>query len=532
MRLAGKLTVLALLLLNVPTDAQMMALPVWQYRKLIVHEITTSNTSARGWIVPAGVTSLESVEAWGGGAGPYISSSSENGGGGGGGAYSLQKNVAVNPGDSLDYIVGVAGGPGESAGGTYLRKGSTYYVYAEGGRTPSSCCGGGAGGDSSSVNTVGTSKASGGNGGSASGGQGGAGGGGSAGPNAANTATTGANGGNSSGGSGAAGGASGSGAGGGLAGGSGSNGAGGTSNPAGGGGGGGGGNSAEGASGGYPGGGAGSSGRNGNSYGHGAPGKLRITYYRMFPLECPVNFIPVPPLAPYTTDGFCVAKYEMKQNGVVPISKPDSLPWTGLTRSDMILKCQGLGAGNTGYDLISNREWQTIARNIESVASNWQSGSIGTVLNKGNTVYGALLAAGTDDTNGCFGYPATTCFGNTWVDEKRTHTLTNGAVIWDFSGSAWETLKDDYSDLILNPRLGTTPAYQFNAIGGINSGIIGPSNASWTDANGVGRAFFPNSTNTTLVRGGAYNNTFSGIYGISNFTYSAGETGFRCVYNP
>ena len=43
--------------------------------------------------------------------------------------------------------------------------------------------------------------------------------------------------------------------------------------------------------------------------------------------------------------------------------------------STAITQCSSLGAG---YALISNAQWQTIAQNIENVATNWSGGAVGT----------------------------------------------------------------------------------------------------------------------------------------------------------
>ena len=39
-----------------------------------------------------------------------------------------------------------------------------------------------------------------------------------------------------------------------------------------------------------------------------------------------------------------------------------------------------------------------------------------------------------------------TCDGRTWNKQRRTHFFSNGEVIWDVSGNAWEWVKDDNSD--------------------------------------------------------------------------------------
>ena len=87
---------------------------------------------------------------------------------------------------------------------------------------------------------------------------------------------------------------------------------------------------------------------------------------------CPSGFVPVPGLKNYTTSGFCVAKYEMKDNGSnEAIIQVADTPWVNISKSDAKDKCVALGVG---YDLITNDEWQTMARNIELVESNWQKG--------------------------------------------------------------------------------------------------------------------------------------------------------------
>lgn len=61
MRWAVHLLLILLLCTNVETDAQMLAPPVWQYRKLITLEFLVPGTAQ--WTVPKGVTRLESIEA-------------------------------------------------------------------------------------------------------------------------------------------------------------------------------------------------------------------------------------------------------------------------------------------------------------------------------------------------------------------------------------------------------------------------------------------------------------------------------------
>lgn len=101
--------------------------------------------------------------------------------------------------------------------------------------------------------------------------------------------------------------------------------------------------------------------------------------------------------------------------------------------------CRDLGAN---YDLISNAQLQTIARNIEMVPSNWSSGIVGTgSLNRGHSdgapAYTRAADVDVDDNNACANTDQT-CSSTVWDSQRRRHKLSNGKVIWDFAGNAWE----------------------------------------------------------------------------------------------
>lgn len=161
--------------------------------------------------------------------------------------------------------------------------------------------------------------------------------------------------------------------------------------------------------------------------------------------QCPTNYIFVPSLAPYTVTSFCVAKYEMKNDGYgTPVSVATSTPWVSIDRNAARAKCQSLGGS---YDLISNNHWQTIARNIAGVASNWDSGIVATgQVNWGHTdgAPSSALAAVTSDNDPCNG-TGETCSSSVWNAQRRTHILSNGNVIWDFGGNVYEWVTNDQS---------------------------------------------------------------------------------------
>ena len=126
-------------------------------------------------------------------------------------------------------------------------------------------------------------------------------------------------------------------------------------------------------------------------------------------------------------------KYEAKNDGSNnAVSTASGSPWVSINWNDAKTKAAAIGSG---YHLMTESEWMTIAANVLSVGSNWQSGTVGS----GSTYRGHsdnspanALAASTNDSDG---YNGT---GNTTGEQRRTMTLTNGEVIWDLAGNVWE----------------------------------------------------------------------------------------------
>ena len=173
--------------------------------------------------------------------------------------------------------------------------------------------------------------------------------------------------------------------------------------------------------------------------------------------SCPENYIRVPAFDPYTNNDFCVAKYEMKTG---TISEPDNLPEVNIQQSTAKSQCEAIDGAAASYQLISNAQWQTIARNIELNPENWDSNEVGSgQINTGNTdndtlagPAGALAASSSDDQD-CFGTGEEndepngdhSCGG--WHSQKRTHKLLNGEIIWDFGGNVSEWVRDAHSSV-------------------------------------------------------------------------------------
>ena len=86
---------------------------------------------------------------------------------------------------------------------------------------------------------------------------------------------------------------------------------------------------------------------------------------------------------------------------------------------------------NSGWDLITERQWLAIADDVASVDANWTRGQFG----EGNLRQG--LRHG--HTNG----PVCGLFLTETEDESRQKKLSNGQRIYDFGGNAWSWVFDD-----------------------------------------------------------------------------------------
>jgi formylglycine-generating enzyme required for sulfatase activity len=197
-----------------------------------------------------------------------------------------------------------------------------------------------------------------------------------------------------------------------------------------------------------------------------------------------------------------------------------------------------------GASLITNAEWMTIARNIEAQLSNWTTGTaassaIGTGgLYRGHSDNspGTALVAGADND----GYIGTNDSG--FSIERRTHTLSNGEIIWDLSGNVWEWT----NDTILGKDQPTGSPVGFNwrqhtAItnyGTLSYDLTRPSNPAWNSTQNMGQIYSDgtssNDTSFAGLRGGAWTAaTFAGVFTL-RLNSAPSDTngnfgGFRCV---
>jgi len=252
--------------------------------------------------------------------------------------------------------------------------------------------------------------------------------------------------------------------------------------------------------------------------------------------NCPNGYIGVPALPPYSTRFFCVAKYEMKNDGYgTAVSTAAGAPWVSIDRPTSRSKCQNLGSG---YDMISNDQWQTVARNIAAVAGNWDSGVVASgQLNRGHSdnAPASALVAVTDDNDPCNG-TGQTCSSSTWNSQRRTHALSNGNKIWDFGGNVWEWVTNDSN--VSNGADGYISTMSGADIRqtryGADSATICASPSS-TPYCGMGVGWF-NYTAGAVFRGGGWSGDESAGVFASYLGYASAATGtdlgFRCVFVP
>ena len=285
-----------------------------------------------------------------------------------------------------------------------------------------------------------------------------------------------------------------------------------------------------------------------------------VTYEVM---SCPTGYIPVGGNAVVgAADNFCVMQYEAKDDGSgKAISQAQTTPWANILIVDAYNECLALNSELTNtarendantdgtYSLISNPEWMAIARNIENVDSNWTEDSVGVgCLKRGNY----LDNGSSDNCSVASGYNGDDPeFGSSRPNADTAQlTLSNGSVIWDFSGNVWEwvdwTLGDplsydmDSSDMATD-SLDTSSGWKnIEAVDTFTvhfpSTSLKPESYIET-SEGIGQYYFYSAAaGGSALRGGSWDDDQkTGIYAL-NLSVRSNNTspyfGFRCVYRP
>jgi hypothetical protein len=269
--------------------------------------------------------------------------------------------------------------------------------------------------------------------------------------------------------------------------------------------------------------------------------------------SCPTNYAMVPANSSLgITNPFCVARFEMKNVSNNATSQAASTPWVSISQTNAKTACTALNGVNgvtNKYDLISNPEWMTIAREIEKTATNWSSGIVGTgMLNRGHSdssPFSALAVTNTDDPYIGTGNNSGQAAGSGW-EQKRTHTLSNGQVIWDFAGNVYEWV--DWSSgggLTPGPTSCVAAWTQFPDVscGALAAADYMPGNpagvASSNYNSNYGLGYFlggdsPDQGGTR--RGGVYSQgAIAGIFTLDlnpGPGYTLTTNSFRCVFRP
>lgn len=269
--------------------------------------------------------------------------------------------------------------------------------------------------------------------------------------------------------------------------------------------------------------------------------------------SCPENYVPVPRNPDLgVADDFCVAKYEMKNVSDVAASQKEGTPWVLITLSDMLTKCQDLNTHHSitnKYDLISNPEWMTMIRNAELIDKNWspvdgvQKAGVG-ILAKGHSdgVPAAALEAGEDNDP----YFGTSNNANSGWEQRRTHFLSNGEVVWDLAGNVFDRI--NWSVLTANKAyysgdgVPVSGYREFNELDTLIAETDTMHPSTWaphfialTSVDGLGK-YHAGTGGSIAIRGGFWaNHQNGGLYNLALHLGPANlssQVGFRCVYRP
>jgi len=231
--------------------------------------------------------------------------------------------------------------------------------------------------------------------------------------------------------------------------------------------------------------------------------------------KCHEGYLPVPGNGELNTKSFCVMKYEAKQVDKKAISQAEKTPWVSISRNQARAECSKVDAS-----LMTNAQWQTIARNIESVGKNWSGAKVGSgSLNRGHSDgTKALSSSGSEAV--------------TWDKNKRTHLLSNGELISDLAGNVWEWVNDDNNSKQGSDQYVSQEPWN-GAAGKLKWGPKGTyKNKDSGEYGGLGKSYLDDDSGAVL-RGGGWNyGTGAGVFhALLYYGASSSDTyvGFRCV---
>ncbi|MDB4330199.1 hypothetical protein N9948_00530 [bacterium] len=257
---------------------------------------------------------------------------------------------------------------------------------------------------------------------------------------------------------------------------------------------------------------------------------------------CPTGYVFVTGNNTLGTSDFCVMKYKAKNVASVPLSEPSGSHWTGILPTKAYDICNTFFEPGfySNYALVSNDEWLTLARDVENVATNWSSGSVGVgVIARGwtaATAYGDAWEnttyAPSEEETCKYNTGANTCGATGTLSYRRTQNVSTGGEVWDLGANLFEWVDWDHSDSVFS----NGPTTCFNNWRDYDTPCAAmlqntPENAT-LNTTGIGRWF--GDGGGAAMRGSNFNYGYNaGLYNLlllRNTSYSAVNVGFRCVY--
>ena len=202
------------------------------------------------------------------------------------------------------------------------------------------------------------------------------------------------------------------------------------------------------------------------------------------------------------------------------VSRAEGRPWVRIaqnhgTEFDSIEACRAVNIGLTQAKLIDNKQWMTMARNAEQVASNWTNNQVGN---------GALVRGSSNSALSLNG--GMTLSGI----NRRTLNLDNGEIVWDMAGNVWNWTND-----IQSTAVNTTGAWVEWNHANISIGareLYGPSDVNYLSAQGMGQVY-GGALNNAFLRGGGWGlGSVAGVFALNlsgSPAYRTGSIGFRCA---
>jgi hypothetical protein len=234
---------------------------------------------------------------------------------------------------------------------------------------------------------------------------------------------------------------------------------------------------------------------------------------------------------------FCVMKYPAKNVGGVATSVKENTPWVNINRADSMTACAALGSN---YRLISNTQWQVMARNIDTITPmSWYNYMLGNVaLITGYTAGGTGNVLDNDiDTNPFYGTDLA-------ARHRRTFALSNGQLLWDISGNIYHWVSDLKSELTSASAAlatagwatitsaSTTDDKLLTAVARISATVTSATSFTGSYYGGTGGGVIRGGGRVQFSSGTEDTAGVSGAYFGNAVTATDGYLGFRCVYMP